>query len=434
MTASGGSGLEKLTRRHAIKLAPAVRCSVEECSLAVGEVVGYGSIKSASRMNNSVVVFLDSVDKVNRVVESGVVIQDTFTPVFSLVNLAKKVIISNVPPFIRNEVLAKELSRHGQLVSPIKLIPLGCKSPQLKHVMSFRRQVFMILNRNEEDLHLTFKFKVDDFDYTLHVTTDNMKCFGCGMEGHLVRSCPERGGAAGPAPGAEPPGPPVQPGPAPAAEPPGSPVRAASSGAASQDENIQGDTSIKETADGGSPDSQTDLEAETGVKQGNDSRNQEEETVRKEMSRMGQTAARVAESVLEEEEEECMDEDVVKSSVKRKNTETKQVEGRIKKVSKSVTECPSSQPEERFHSDCENETSENLESGYSFIRVQKFLQDTKGLRQVKVDNYFPDLQLFLDSVKVYMKNIEEFVQPVFSDQEISRLKKNSSEGEESNTH
>ena len=134
----------------------------------VGEVVGYGSIKSASRMNNSVVVFLDSVDKVNRVVESGVVIQDTFTPVFSLVNLAKKVIISNVPPFIRNEVLAKELSRHGELVSPIKLIPLGCKSPHLKHVMSFRRQGFMILNRNEEDLHLTFKFKVDDFDSFAH--------------------------------------------------------------------------------------------------------------------------------------------------------------------------------------------------------------------------------------------------------------------------
>ena len=40
-----------------------------------------------------------------------------------------------------------------------------------------------------------------------------------------------------------------------------------------------------------------------------------------------------------------------------------------------------------------------------------------------MDNYFPDLQLFLDSVKVYMKNTEEFGQPVFSDQEIYRLKK-----------
>ncbi|KAI3367093.1 hypothetical protein L3Q82_008127 [Scortum barcoo] len=60
--------------------------SVEECSLAVGELVWYSSVKSASRMNSAVVIFLDSVDKVNRVVESGVVIQGTFTPVLSLVN------------------------------------------------------------------------------------------------------------------------------------------------------------------------------------------------------------------------------------------------------------------------------------------------------------------------------------------------------------
>lgn len=82
-------------------------------------------------MNNAVVLFLDSVDKVNLVVESGVVIQGTFTPVLSLVKPAKKG-ITNVPPFIRNEVLAKELSRNGQLVPLIKLIPLGCVTTWLK--------------------------------------------------------------------------------------------------------------------------------------------------------------------------------------------------------------------------------------------------------------------------------------------------------------
>ena len=195
------------------------------------------------------------------------------------------------------------------------------------------------------------------------------------------------------------------------------------SGAASQDEDIQSDRSINEKNDVGSPDSQTNLEAETGDKWVNDSKSQEEESVRSEVSRVGQTAARVAESVLEEEEEECMDEDEVKSSVKRKNTETKQGESRVKRVLKSGTERPSSQPEKMLDSDCQEETSETLESAYSFTRIQKFLQDTKGLRQVRVDNFFPDLQLFLDSVKVYMKNTEEFGQPAFSDQEVFRLKK-----------
>lgn len=103
-----GSGLEQLTCWHAVKLSPAVSCSVEECSLAVGELVGYGSMKSASRMNNAVVIFLDSADKVHRMVESGMVIRDTLTPALSLVNPAKKVIISNVQSFIRNDLLERE--------------------------------------------------------------------------------------------------------------------------------------------------------------------------------------------------------------------------------------------------------------------------------------------------------------------------------------
>ncbi len=184
--------LFKLTHRHAIKLSPSAGCTVEDCSLAVGEEVGYGSIKSASRMNSAVVIFLDDIDKANQLIENGVVIQGIFIPVLSLVNPAKKIIISNVPPFLKNEVLVKELQRYGQLVSPIKLIPMSCKSPHLKHVMSFRRQVLMVLKNNDEELNLVFKFKIYGYDYTVHVTSEMMKCFRCGAVGHLIRSCPER--------------------------------------------------------------------------------------------------------------------------------------------------------------------------------------------------------------------------------------------------
>ncbi len=132
------------TNWHAIKLSPAVGCSVEDCSLAVREIVGYESVTSASRMNSAVVIFLDITEKVNQLLESGVVIWGTFTPVLSLVNPAKKVIISNVPQFLKNEFLA----RHAQLVSP--MIPISCKSPLLNHVMSFRRQDFMVFKKSLE--------------------------------------------------------------------------------------------------------------------------------------------------------------------------------------------------------------------------------------------------------------------------------------------
>ncbi|KAK0155410.1 Transposon TX1 uncharacterized protein [Merluccius polli] len=176
---------------------------LEEVGYAVGEVVGFDSVKSASRMNSAVVIFLDQVCKVEQVVEAGIVLRDTFTPVFPLVNPSKKVIISNAPPFIKNDDLRKALARYGQIVSPIKMLLLGCKSPKLKHVVCHRRQLFMIPKDADSHLNLTLTFKIDGFNYIVFVTSDTMKCFGCGAEGHLIRACPEaRKGNAG-APGPE---------------------------------------------------------------------------------------------------------------------------------------------------------------------------------------------------------------------------------------
>ncbi|KAI3369169.1 hypothetical protein L3Q82_026128 [Scortum barcoo] len=139
--------LEKLTRRHAVKVLPQAGCSVEEVGSAVGEVVGFESIKSASRMNSAVVIFLDEVVKVERVLEAGIVLR------YPLVNPSKKITVSNAPPF--------------------------------------RRQVYMILKDADSHLNLTLNFKVDGFNYNVFVTSETMKCFGCGAEGHLIRTCPE---------------------------------------------------------------------------------------------------------------------------------------------------------------------------------------------------------------------------------------------------
>lgn len=78
------------------------------------------------------------------------------------------------------------------------MIPISCKSPQLKHVVSIIRQVHMILKNNDEELNLVFKYKVDDFDYTVYtvyVTTEITKCFGCGVVGHVICLCPNGRGA-----------------------------------------------------------------------------------------------------------------------------------------------------------------------------------------------------------------------------------------------
>ncbi|KAI3363863.1 hypothetical protein L3Q82_001465 [Scortum barcoo] len=76
-------------------------------------------------MNSAVVLFLDQVDKVNRVIETGVTVSDDmFVSVLPLTQPATKVILSNVPPFITDEFLSRELSRHGK-VSPDQKDPAG---------------------------------------------------------------------------------------------------------------------------------------------------------------------------------------------------------------------------------------------------------------------------------------------------------------------
>ncbi|KAK3556554.1 hypothetical protein QTP70_009532 [Hemibagrus guttatus] len=94
-------------------------------AVKVGNVVGHENIFSALRMNSAIVVFLNDVEKVRKLTQNGIVVNNETILVSPLSSPAKKVMLSNVPPFISDEAIGKELSRYGRMVSPIKKIPLG---------------------------------------------------------------------------------------------------------------------------------------------------------------------------------------------------------------------------------------------------------------------------------------------------------------------
>lgn len=183
-------------RTSSLSIRNGARCEVgqgvpvEDTLVAVGECVGCENISSASRMDKAVVVFLKDTALVTRLVEQGITVDGAFYNVTPLASPTVKVTISNVPEYISDEDIKRELLRYGRLASSIRMIPLNCKKPGLNHVISFRRQVIMFLN--EPHLDISFKVWHENKPYTIFASTGPMRCFECGDVGHKRWGCPHK--------------------------------------------------------------------------------------------------------------------------------------------------------------------------------------------------------------------------------------------------
>ncbi len=57
--------------------------------------------------------------------------KDSFLSITPLHAPATKVTISNVPPFVKDDAIIRELTQLGKMASAVKTILLGCKSAKL---------------------------------------------------------------------------------------------------------------------------------------------------------------------------------------------------------------------------------------------------------------------------------------------------------------
>ncbi|KAK0149019.1 Transposon TX1 uncharacterized protein [Merluccius polli] len=187
--------------RHAVRVQPDPSVPVEAVLLAVGDQVGHANLSHASRMNKGVVVFLKEERFVAELIVSGVSMNGVYLQVSPLAVPTARVTVSGVPPFIPDVALERELQRFGKMASGFRTVALGCKSEKLKHVQSFRRQVFMFLNCPTQTLDVSFRVKHGEGHYMVYASTGSMKCFECGDVGHKRTSCPHRPAGGRPEPG-----------------------------------------------------------------------------------------------------------------------------------------------------------------------------------------------------------------------------------------
>src|SRR4029434_2954795 len=305
--------------------------------------------------------------------------------------------------------------RHGKVVSQIMKIPIASKSPLLKHVMSFRRFVYMVLKDNKDELDLTLNVKADNFNYVVYATTNFMRCFGCGLTGHLIRACPDKRGNSDIASGQS--------------ENVGRPSgdagekQAAETGEPCAGETVTISPTTGETAEADVPQEQvkdtTVLPNEMASSEGSVVGNAEPENTDASQTRNvtltdnSQVTAAMDENLMQ------MGDGIFKlPPEKRKGSRLK---GNAKKKDSLIDLNVSDAESESDFSDCSVTCSLRL-SGYanctySINDIKTFLKETKHVRNVKIDDYFPDVEQFTSKTRTFIS------EGCFTEQEVYRLKK-----------
>ena len=178
-----------VSRNNAITLNARADVSIHEYIKALTLTIPPNEILSASRISGQrIAVYLRTKQAVHEAVNQGLNIHNTYVQIVPLVLPTTKLTLSNVYPEIPNHVLNTELSSFCKVVSPVRPIPLGFKESNLSHILSFRRQVQVILPTNViPPDHLNFNH--GGGNYRVFITTDSVKCFSCGEFGHVTRAC-----------------------------------------------------------------------------------------------------------------------------------------------------------------------------------------------------------------------------------------------------
>ena len=248
-------------------------------------------------------------------------------------------------------------------------------------------------------LNLTLTFNIEGFNYVIFVTSETMKCFGCGAEGHLVRACPEARQEAGGS-GSD----------RPAAEAGGSGPSLPATGAAvsvsdrpvagvvaeRDEEEHPGETCSPVALQDAKKTGQDGLNMQEKTKEGQTVKGTSDNSVRKKQmeEKEGQKVCSNGDSALYNVvmEDICDDTGLTVKTNKRKKRAGRNTQNEAK--TRRVLQAASEEEEEE-----ELTASQTVQTAsYSVEAIKQFLAQTKGQRHIQLQHFFPSLTGFIESV------------------------------------
>ena len=257
----------------------------------------------------------------------------------------------------------------------------------------------------DSDLDLTLNVQVDDFNYSIYATSHTMKCFGCGLAGHLVRACPEKRSSSANGADLNEQNTRVGEGHL-ATEKDNAPVNGDGAGVDGAQPSEQEPSNVEEPE---VTPSDQDVSSETVER-----KNDEPEVDTSDITDSSQNSD-ISAAALDETSNDVNGDDsqnietdvnpfkVPKGKKRARARSSPEVQTKKRDVQIDLN---STDAESESESEC-NLTCSLPKSGfssreYSVEDIKSFLTQTKNAKNVKVDDYFPDIEQFMEKTRLYM--------------------------------
>jgi hypothetical protein len=177
-------------KKHGVIFEAVEGLSIEQHLREIADKIGGSNIKYASRLSGGrICIYLAAEMYVKQIcTPGGINITDMFIQCRPYIMASKCVVLSNVLLDIPDDVIQPLLQTFGKPTSQITQLAISTTHPDLKHIKSFRRLVYMTIP-NMEKMPSTLNVRYDKVMYVIYVTSNDVTCMNCQKPGHLARNC-----------------------------------------------------------------------------------------------------------------------------------------------------------------------------------------------------------------------------------------------------